>query len=227
MSLVIFNGSPRGKGSNSKLMADSFLNGFSSETKEESKVFYLINKNDIELHKEEFRNAENVIFIFPLYTDAMPGMVKEFFEEIEEYNSVGKKIGFIVHSGFPEAVHSACLAEYLKRFTEIIKAEYTGTVISGESEALKFIPEKMRNKKLAPFYILGSKYVVNYEFDTEVTAKLGKIYRLNGFILAILKICISLGILNINWNKILKKNGSLHKRLNKPYQNRDIEVQKQ
>ena len=44
MSLVIFNGSPRGTGSNSKLMADSFLKGFAAESNEESKVFYLIKK---------------------------------------------------------------------------------------------------------------------------------------------------------------------------------------
>ena len=69
MSLVIFNGSPRGTGSNSKLMADSFLKGFAAESSEESKVFYLIKKKDLELHKEEFKNAEKVIFIFPLYTD--------------------------------------------------------------------------------------------------------------------------------------------------------------
>ena len=219
MSLVIFNGSPRGTGSNSKLMADSFLKGFAAESSEESKVFYLIKKKDLELHKEEFKNAEKVIFIFPLYTDAMPGMVKEFFEEAEEYNSENKKLGFIVHSGFPEAIHSECLAEYLKRFAEIIKAEYTGTVIAGGSEALKFTDEKMQNKKLAPFYALGSGYASNSKFDSEITENLSKIRRFNGFILVILKICISLGIFNINWNKILKKNGSMDKRLAKPYKN--------
>ena len=226
MSLVIFNGSPRGTGSNSKLMADSFLKGFAAESSEESKVFYLIKKKDLELHKEEFKNAEKVIFIFPLYTDAMPGMVKEFFEEAEEYNSENKKIGFIVHSGFPEAIHSECLAEYLKRFAEIIKAEYTGTVIAGGTEALKFIDEKMQNKKLVPFYTLGSRYALSSKFDSEITADLRKIHKFNGFILVILRICISLGVFNINWNKILKKNGSMDKRLAKPYQDIRTEFQK-
>ena len=156
----------------------------------------------------------------------MPGMVKEFFEEAEEYNSENKKIGFIVHSGFPEAVHSECLAEYLKRFTEIIKAEYTGTVIAGESEALKFLDEKMQNKKLTPFHTLGSGYALNNKFDSEITGNLRKIRKFNGFILVILKICISLGIFNINWNKILKKNGSMDKRLAKPYQDIRPEGQK-
>ena len=226
MSLVIFNGSPRGMGSNSRLIADFFLKGFTAESKEESKVFYLIKKKDIELYKEEFKNAEKIIFIFPLYTDAMPGMVKEFFEEVEEYNSGNKKIGFIIHSGFPEAVHSECLAEYLQRFAEIIKAEYTGTVIAGGTEALKFINEKMQNKKLAPFYTLGNRYALNNEFDSEITVNLRKIRQFNGFILIILKMCISLGIFNINWNKILKKNGSMDKRLTKPYWDKCSEFQK-
>ena len=219
MSLVIFNGSPRGKSSNSKLMSDSFLKGFLSTTEENSDIYYLINKKETGAHKEAFKNAEEVIFIFPLYTDAMPGMVKEFFEEVEEYDSSGKKIGFIVHSGFPEAVHSMCLAEYLKRFSEIIKAEYIGTVITGESEALKFMSEKMKNKKLSPFYNLGREYGLNHEFNREITNELGKTYKFNKFILAVLKVLISLGIFNIGWDKVLKKNNSFQKRFYKPYQN--------
>ena len=226
MSLVIFNGSPRGTAGNSKLITDPFLKGFAAETNEQSRVFYLIKKKELELHKEEFKNAEKIIFIFPLYTDAMPGMVKEFFEEVEEYNSEGKKIGFIIHSGFPEAVHCECLAEYLQGFTEIIRAEHTGTVIYGGSESLKFVSEKMKNKKFLPFYILGSRYALDSKFDGEITAKLKKLYRFNGFLLVILKICISLGIFNIHWNKMLKKNGSLGKRLNRPYQDKSPVFQK-
>jgi NAD(P)H-dependent FMN reductase len=220
MSLVIFNGSPRGEKSNSGLMADSFVKGFSSETEENISIFYLINKKEMNIHKEEFRRAEEVIFIFPLYADAMPGIVKEFFEEVEEYDSAGKRIGFIIHSGFPETVHSACLAEYLQRFAEIIKAEYMGTVISGESESLKFVPEKMKNKKLSPFYHLGKKYALDREFNEDITLELGKLYKFNVFILIILRICIFLRIFNIMWNKELKKNGSLDKRFARPYQDR-------
>ena len=111
-----------------------------------------------------------------------------------------------------------CLAEYLKRFSEIIKAEYIGTVITGESEALKFMSEKMKNKKLSPFYNLGREYGLNHEFNREITNELGKTYKFNKFILAVLKVLISLGIFNIGWDKVLKKNNSFQKRFYKPYQ---------
>ena len=83
---------------------------------------------------------------------------------------------------------------------------------------------EMKNKKLSPFYILGKKYAADCKFDGEITAQLRKLYRFNSFILIGLKICITLGIFNIHWNRILKKNGSLNKRLAAPYQNRSPEA---
>jgi hypothetical protein len=46
--------------------------------------------------------------IFPLYTDCMPGITKDYFEYMENNKKIleGKSITFIVHSGFPEAIQS-------------------------------------------------------------------------------------------------------------------------
>ena len=221
MSLAIFNGSPRGLNSNSKLLMAAFLEGFSLKNSENFKEFYLKDKKNMSLYKESFINADKVIFIFPLYVDAMPGVVKEFFETLEDYDAnKSKKIGFIIHSGFPETIHSEFLAKYLERFVEIINGEYMGTVIKGGSESLKYMPEKMQNKTLSKFYALGVIFGEKNEFDKEIIKKLMVPYKFNGFIIIILKILNSMKIFDIHWNKELKKNNCYENRYDKPYESK-------
>ncbi len=82
MKLVIFNGSPRYKKSNSKILIDYFLIGYNKICTEQVPIHYLAKRNQNEEHKSIFREADIVIPIFPRYTDSMPGIVKEFFETI-------------------------------------------------------------------------------------------------------------------------------------------------
>lgn len=72
MQLTIFNGSPRFKNSNSKILTDCFIKGFNSVDKEEITIHYLSTISKTDENCQTFLNAENVIIIFPLYTDSMP-----------------------------------------------------------------------------------------------------------------------------------------------------------
>lgn len=218
MKLTIFNGSPRGLNSNSKLLSDSFLKGFSSICSDEIEEYFLKDKKNIYLYKEAFINADKVIFIFPLYVNSMPGIVKNFFETLENSNFKDKKIGFIIHSGFPETVHCENLEKYLERLVEILNGEYLGTVIKGGSEGLKYVSEKMRNKSLDKFYNLGRIFGEENKFDRKIITDLKKIYRFNDFTLFILKLLNFMGLFDIHWNKELKKNKSYHKRYDRPYE---------
>ena len=222
MKLTIFNGSPRAKSSNSKILSDSFISGFSASSNENPEVFFLSETEKFSEYKEIFCKSDMILFIFPLYVDAMPGIVKLFFEILENTNTENKKIGFIVHSGFPESIHSICLEKYLKRFVDIINGEYLGTVIKGGSESLKFITEKMRNKVLSQFYDLGYSFGLNNTFDKKLAEKLAKPVNFNNFTVFILKILNSIGVFNINWNKILKKNKVYAKRFDKPYSPKNL-----
>ena len=124
MKLAIFNGSPRNKKSNSKVLIDHFLTGYNKVCSEPVSIHYLANRKEKEKQKEIFQNADILIIIFPLYVDCMPGIVKEFFESIVELKFTHtKKIGFIVQSGFPEAIHSICIERYLKKLTKRLKCE--------------------------------------------------------------------------------------------------------
>ena len=84
MKLTVINGSPRGKSSNSKILLDRMLDGFRSvETGYIIEEFFLKGRKNHLVAAEALQHSDIVIVAFPLYTDAMPGIVKEFIEAID------------------------------------------------------------------------------------------------------------------------------------------------
>ncbi|GAI05794.1 unnamed protein product, partial [marine sediment metagenome] len=85
MKLTVFNGSPRGKRSNTKILLEHFINGFMTTDGNTYKIFYLNRLKDSDKFVKSFQEAERVLMAFPLYTDAMPAMVKTFIESLEPF----------------------------------------------------------------------------------------------------------------------------------------------
>lgn len=219
MKLVIFNGSPRNKKSNSKILIEHFLSGYNSICNETVPIHYLANSKRREEQKEIFRKSEIVIIIFPLYTDCMPGIVKDFFESILELEYPNtKKIGFVVQSGFPEAIHSINTERYLKKLTKRLKCEYLGTIIKGGVEGIQFMPAAMTKKIFGKFYDLGVYFAKNKVFSTEIQASLRKPYKLSPIRIFLFNVVKITGLTNIYWNSNLKKNGAFRNRFDKPFE---------
>ena len=97
MKLTVFNGSPRGKGSNTKILLDHFTDGFTATEGNTYELDYLVRLKENDDFIKHFREAEQVLLAFPLYFDAMPAIVKSFIESLEPL--CGRKgnpdIGFI------------------------------------------------------------------------------------------------------------------------------------
>lgn len=218
MKLIIYNGSPRNKKSNSKILIDKFLHGFNKAGNNSSEVLFLANNKTKKKALETFTEAKYILIIFPLYTDAMPGLVKEFFEQIYfQLPKHHKKIGFIVQSGFPEAKHSIYVEKYLKKFVENrLKAEYLGTVIKGGVEGIQVMPERMTKKLFSKFEELGQHFAEEQEFKTQIIEELKKPYQLSKFRLLLFNFFKIFGITNLYWNMQLKKNNAYNNRFAKP-----------
>jgi multimeric flavodoxin WrbA len=111
--LTLFNGSPRGARGNTPIFLREFAAGFGGETE----THHLIQLKQTGQHVQAFAAAECVLIGLPLYTDAMPGSVKQFFEALEPL--AGRKgnppVGFLVQSGFPEGLHSRYVERYLEK----------------------------------------------------------------------------------------------------------------
>ena len=218
MKVTIFNGSPRRKASNSKLLIDQFQEGMQSVAEPTISVHYLadIKKNDV--HQQAFKDASLVLIIFPLYTDSMPGVVKYFFETIHTLPiNARRKIGFIVQSGFPEAKHSVFVERYLEKFTRRLGCTYIGTVIKGGIEGIQDRSASMNRKLYSKFFHLGL-YFANYqELEPKITKKLRNPYQLPRFALGIVRLLLWTGIMNKYWNKKLKEHQAYEKRFAQPF----------
>jgi|ERR1035437_6202470 NAD(P)H-dependent FMN reductase len=219
MKLVIFNGSPRFKKSNSALLIDRFLEGYNHFNGDLVPVHYLASRTQREASAEIFHKAETVLVVFPLYTDCMPGIVKEFFERIVQHSkdSVTKKIGFIVQSGFPESIHASFLEKYLKKLAQRLHCEYLGTVIKGGVEGIQIMPPVMTNKLFSQFEMLGESFDLDGAFEPTIVAEMRKPYTYSHTYARIFNLLSSTGLTNFYWNSNLKKNGAYEKRFDRPY----------
>jgi len=216
MKLGIINGSPRGKKSNSNTISDWIT--------EDIKKYVDIKKvfaKDIKNHKksiEDMCNCDYILMVFPLYTDAMSGYTKLFFENMERARDsfAGNPILFIIHSGFPEAAHSRLLERYCKHFSSIVGMDYKGCIILGGSEAIMHAPHQYFKKKIEALGSLGRKILTEETFSKEDVKLPGHKETLPLLTSFFLKTFPSLN--DIFWNSQLKKNNAFEQRYARPYE---------
>ena len=217
MKLAVINGSPRNKKSNSKILIDNFLSGYGSVCSDNVPVHYLAGSKTKGEEENIFLNADIVFVFFPLYTDCMPGIVKEFFETISELKYTGdKKIGFVVQSGFPEAIHSIYVERYLEKLTKRLKCEYLGTIIKGGVEGIQAMPPWMTKKLFSNFRELGVYFANNNTFSPDIKNSLQKFYKMSAGKQLLYSLLSKTGLANFYWNSELKKNGVFQKRFDMP-----------
>jgi hypothetical protein len=196
-----------------------FLEGFTSGDSHSWEMLYLNRLKDTEKHVEAYRNAEHVIWVFPLYTDAMPGIVKYFIEALEPLcgREDNPSLGFIIQSGLPEAVHLRKLQRYLEKLAERLGCPHTGTVVRGGVEGIQVQPPMMTNKLFRLFRELGKGYAETGVFTDQVVRKLASRERFSLGRVVFFRVLNFLGLMNFYWNMQLKKNKAFDKRFAQPY----------
>ena len=217
MELTIFNGSPRGKVSNTKVLVDQFLDGFMKGSGNSYKIVYLNTTKDSDYLIKMFEEAEKFLLAFPLYVDSMPAIVKTFIESLEPL--CGRKenpdIGFLVQSGLPESIHSRYVERYLKKLSARLGCNYMGTIIKGGVEGVQAKPVRMNKKLFNSFYQIGKIFGETGKFDEEIIDRLVQPERYSKFYLWLFKLFGKFWY----WDTMLKKNNAYEKRFAKPYVN--------
>ncbi len=236
MKLAVFNGSPRGKDSNTKVLLTNFINGFMSIDGNSYKLLYLVHSKEQGRDIEFFRGCDLAIIAFPLYFDSMPANVKTFIEKLEplSHRSDNPAIGFIVQSGFPEPEHSQYVERYLKKFAERMGCEYKGTVIRGAYEAIRIPPllDKMLHKFIIAmgktfnkggitdikrlnekFYELGAAFGKTGELNKDIIYQLAQPEKLSKIDFWLYKLVGE----RLYWNNMLKINNAFDNRFDRPY----------
>jgi hypothetical protein len=219
MKLTIFNGSPRGTTGNSALIIDWLMEGVKSRQDIAPEVCLLNRIKEHDSHINALKSSDTAIIVFPLYTDCMPGITMAFFEGLEDLKGTltSLKLGFVVHSGFPEAYQSRHVEKYLEWLTGFLGAQYLGTAIMGNSEGMKIMPPSMTGGKRSLFAELGRGIALGTSLDSALLKKLSGKERLSLPAIFGYRLLSLTGLTNWYWNSQLKRNKAYDKRFAKPY----------
>ena len=217
--LTIFNGSPRGNRGNTPIMLKQFGEGFSSITGNTYNMHNLNRMNDHEKFFQLFREAKCVWLGFPLYTDAMPGMVKTFIESLEPLRGQvnNPPIGFLVQSGFPEALHSRYVERYLEKLAARLDTPYLGTIVKGGGEGVRMMPEKRNASLFSALQGLGRGFAQNGGLDSDLQQDVAGVERYSPLLGPVFKLFMRTSAASWYWDSQLKQNGVYENRFAQPY----------
>jgi len=208
--LVIYNGSPRRRGSNSTLILKKIVEALYDKVE----IRDLKERDKWEEWANAFKNDKNVMFFMPLYVHAMPSHVMNFIEKLQ--TSKGS-ISFFVQSGFPESSQSHYLEAYFEQLSLRLGRTYMGTIIKGGVEGLQVKPAKAQEKTMEPMVKAIVNLVNEGKFDPVNINQLSNPIRLGKGMIIIIKLFSKIGLINILWDQQLKENGAYEKRFDCPY----------
>jgi len=215
MKLLVCNGSPRGVSSNTTLLLGHFLAGFTATPGNSHELFQLNTESGRKDAVAAFDSVDAVLIAFPLYTDAMPGIVKQFMEDLAPYKGKAGNpaLMFMIQSGFPEGSHTRHLVPYLKKFAGRLGCPYRGTIRKGGVEGIRSQPEFVNRTLFRQLSTLGRGFGETGSLDSDLLNTLTGSDR-----------CSKLALLAMNWiselmfwNLQLKRNGAFEHRFARPY----------
>ena len=115
MKTVFINGSPK-----KRFSASGYFGKLQSIFIRGEKVFLrLRTKSDHKIIFEQIINADNVIFLLPLYVDCVPSHILSFLREMEHFckeHKIELKIYAIANNGFIEGTQNAALFRVMENF---------------------------------------------------------------------------------------------------------------
>lgn len=217
MQLAIFNGSPRGNNSNTRLLLEHFQRGFNTNGGEVVSYDFLIQEKHLDEQVQRFKQAENIFIAFPLYTDSVPGIVKKFIEAIGNIDGTSKRILFLVQSGFPEGVHSEGVKKYLQLLTKRWNMDLMGIVIKPGAEGIQIMPASMTKKLFQKMNSFGAQIATNQRIDEIELKKLATPYKFSKSRILLFRLLKLVGLADFYWNHNLKKHNAFQKRFDAPY----------
>lgn len=214
---VIYNGSPRGNQSNSRLLIEKIMLGMKEQGIDQIEVRNLIKIKEHKVWAEEFGLSENNLFVFPLYVHAMPGCVMKFFEQLKPVNNKEVHMAFFVQSGFPETSQSYYLRPYLELITKRLGVSFDGTIIKGGVEGTRMKPDKANKKLFQQMKVMGETYASKGMMNVDLKKEYEKAEYMSKVAQFVFSLFSLTGLTNLYWDYMLKKNDAYKKRFAKPY----------
>jgi len=210
MKTLIINGSPNGRKGNTEILCRRFIKGM--QTPPEVRYVAEEDAADLAAYMDGF---DRLLFFFPLYVNAMPGIVKRLFEQMRP--NPEKQVGYFIQFGFDEAAQSDYLRAILINFNKRMGYQDLGIVVAGGMAGVRFMPERMNKKLFTRLERAGMLFEQTGRFDEESIRQFGKPYRYSTAQLMLNRFMRKIGLTNLYWNSLLKKNHAYEKRFDKPF----------
>lgn len=219
MRYCVINGSPRGKRGNTDILLRKLIDGIRTAGTTEIEWLFLNDPKNHTTALTAFKNADVVVLGFPLYTDAMPGLVKVFIDSWEPLSGHegNPRLAFVVQSGFPEAHHSRFVERYLEKLTRRMNAPYAGTIIKGGCEGLRRRPEEANTILFAALNALGADLAQTGEFNQDRLRSLAKPEKFPRILAPLFWLILRLPFTQAYWDHQLQKNGVYVERFARPF----------
>lgn len=213
MKTLLVNASPKGDSDKS----NSFIicNEFNKDMKSPCEIRHIA-KSDLGELAEYIKDFDSIIFVMPLYIHAMPGIMMEFIEHMSPQSQKDKYMGFIVQAGFIESAQGDYIKAYLESLTSTLNYKYLGTIYKGEAAGIYMFPKGFKNV-LKKFNDLGRLYELNHSFDREIVESLGNPHKIDNKLLKKMNFITRIGIGDMGWNWMIRKNKAYKQRLDKPF----------
>lgn len=215
MRLLVLNGSPRGKKSNSRFLMESFLDGYKTINQDYEEV-YLRSESRFEEFRDRLLVSDLAVFVFPLYADSMPSIVLKFMQKLSadgcDLSSI--KVLYFVHSGFPEPHQSRSIEKILERMSHKLGFIYTGCLIKGGSEGMQIQPRWVVKKTRQTLEKIGEGFAIDGIPNPILVRQLAgkeKMGMVSKFVMKRI-----FGKSHPYWDYILKKNGAYEQRFARP-----------
>jgi hypothetical protein len=218
MRWTLLDGSPRGARSNTTILLGALAKGLTAAG-HTTELLHLARGGDRVAAPARYAGAVRFLLGFPLYTDTMPGLVKEFIEALEPYQGreTNPPLVFLVQSGFPEPGQSRAVEAYLECLAHRLGSRYVGTIVKGGVEGIQAMPPWMTRPLLARMEQLGASLGATDELDPKLLRALAGPDWLKGWRSPILRLILAAGA-NPYWSRALKQRGAYARRFERPYQ---------
>ena len=139
---MILNGSPRAPKSNSKRYAEIFM-----KYVEDSQYFTIQKKNYSDICAK-MGECTDILFVFPLYTDALPVGLLDFLKYMEANPPLKKPvISVLINCGFFEYLQNEIAIRVMQLFCKQNNYSFGSVLMIGSGEAILDSPFKFLAKR--------------------------------------------------------------------------------
>jgi hypothetical protein len=183
-------------------------------------VLHLARRADRARAAEAFAGADVVMLGMPLYVDSMPAPVLEWIAALGPLRAAhgpAPVLGFLVQSGFPEALHARPLQRYLEKLARRLGSPCAGTIVRGAGESLQMRPDRSNGRLWTRLRTLGGQLARDGRFGAAELSAMAGTERFRPVAAALVAVAFKVPLTQFYWNLQLRRNGARDRSFAAPY----------